>query len=33
VELDYRYVTGWSVLGDLKLMVRTMPSLLQRPGA
>jgi exopolysaccharide biosynthesis polyprenyl glycosylphosphotransferase len=27
VKLDYLYVTGWSVLGDLKLVVRTLPLL------
>jgi exopolysaccharide biosynthesis polyprenyl glycosylphosphotransferase len=25
VRLDYLYVTGWSVFGDLKLVVRTIP--------
>jgi lipopolysaccharide/colanic/teichoic acid biosynthesis glycosyltransferase len=25
VELDYRYVTTWSLLGDLKLIARTLP--------
>ena len=25
VSLDYRYVTTWSVLGDVKLMLRTVP--------
>jgi exopolysaccharide biosynthesis polyprenyl glycosylphosphotransferase len=25
VSLDYRYVTTWSVLGDVKLMLRTIP--------
>jgi exopolysaccharide biosynthesis polyprenyl glycosylphosphotransferase len=26
VELDYRYVTTWSLLGDLKLIARTIPA-------
>jgi len=30
VELDYRYVTGWSLLNDLKLMLRTLPVLVRR---
>jgi exopolysaccharide biosynthesis polyprenyl glycosylphosphotransferase len=28
VQLDYRYVTGWSLGGDVKLMLRTVPVLL-----
>jgi exopolysaccharide biosynthesis polyprenyl glycosylphosphotransferase len=27
VKLDYLYVTGWSIAGDLKLMARTLPSI------
>jgi exopolysaccharide biosynthesis polyprenyl glycosylphosphotransferase len=27
VKLDYLYVTGWSLGGDLKLMARTLPSI------
>jgi exopolysaccharide biosynthesis polyprenyl glycosylphosphotransferase len=30
VELDYRYVTGWSLWNDVKLMCRTIPVLLRR---
>jgi len=30
VELDYRYVTGWSLWNDLKLMLRTLPVLVRR---
>ena len=30
VELDYRYVTGWSLWNDVKLMFRTIPVLLRR---
>ena len=26
VELDYRYVTTWSLIGDLKLILRTLPA-------
>ena len=29
VKLDYIYVTGWSLGGDLKLMARTLPSILR----
>jgi lipopolysaccharide/colanic/teichoic acid biosynthesis glycosyltransferase len=25
VQLDYRYVTGWSLLEDFKLVARTVP--------
>jgi exopolysaccharide biosynthesis polyprenyl glycosylphosphotransferase len=32
VKLDYRYVSGWSLLTDLRLMLRTVPILL-RPSA
>lgn len=30
VSLDYRYVTGWSLLGDVKLMFRTLPTMFRR---
>jgi exopolysaccharide biosynthesis polyprenyl glycosylphosphotransferase len=30
VELDYLYVSGWSLLNDLKLIVRTLPVFLRR---
>ncbi len=30
VKLDYLYVTGWSLLGDLKLIGRTIPVLIGR---
>jgi lipopolysaccharide/colanic/teichoic acid biosynthesis glycosyltransferase len=26
VQLDYLYVTGWSVFTDLKLMLKTIPT-------
>ena len=29
VELDYRYVTGWSLWNDVRLMFRTIPVLLR----
>jgi lipopolysaccharide/colanic/teichoic acid biosynthesis glycosyltransferase len=33
VELDYRYVTAWSLLNDLKLIALTIPVLLRsRPS-
>lgn len=30
IEFDYRYVTGWSLWNDVKLMFRTIPVLLRR---
>jgi exopolysaccharide biosynthesis polyprenyl glycosylphosphotransferase len=33
VRLDYLYVTGWSLLQDLGLIVRTIPVLFRRTGA
>ena len=33
VELDIRYVAGLSLLGDLKLLALTIPSVLRRQGA
>ena len=30
VELDYRYVTGWSLWSDVKLLFRTIPVLLRQ---
>ncbi len=30
IEFDYRYVTGWSLWNDVKLMFRTVPVLLRR---
>jgi lipopolysaccharide/colanic/teichoic acid biosynthesis glycosyltransferase len=32
VELDREYLDGWSVLGDLKLIVRTVPHVVRRRG-
>jgi exopolysaccharide biosynthesis polyprenyl glycosylphosphotransferase len=32
VRLDYLYVTGWSILNDLNLMLRTFPALLRAGG-
>jgi exopolysaccharide biosynthesis polyprenyl glycosylphosphotransferase len=33
VTLDYLYVTNWSLWGDVKLLARTVPVVLQRRGA
>jgi len=33
VTLDYLYVTNWSLWGDVKLLCRTIPVVLQRRGA
>jgi lipopolysaccharide/colanic/teichoic acid biosynthesis glycosyltransferase len=33
VKLDYLYVTNWSLWGDLRLMMRTLPVVLRRSGA
>jgi exopolysaccharide biosynthesis polyprenyl glycosylphosphotransferase len=33
VTLDYLYVTNWSLWGDMKLLVRTLPRVLKRAGA
>jgi lipopolysaccharide/colanic/teichoic acid biosynthesis glycosyltransferase len=33
VKLDYLYVTNWSLWGDLRLMLRTLPAVLRRSGA
>jgi lipopolysaccharide/colanic/teichoic acid biosynthesis glycosyltransferase len=33
VELDYRYVAGWSLAGDLKLMLQTIPTLMRERDA
>lgn len=33
VKLDYLYVTNWSLWGDLRLMLRTLPAVLRRRGA
>jgi exopolysaccharide biosynthesis polyprenyl glycosylphosphotransferase len=32
VKLDYLYIANWSVWGDLKLMLRTIPVVVQRRG-
>jgi lipopolysaccharide/colanic/teichoic acid biosynthesis glycosyltransferase len=29
VRLDYLYVTGWSLMGDVRLILRTVPQLLR----
>jgi len=33
VKLDYLYVTNWSLWGDLRLILRTLPVVLRRHGA
>jgi exopolysaccharide biosynthesis polyprenyl glycosylphosphotransferase len=33
ITLDYLYVTNWSLWGDVKLLARTVPRVLQRSGA
>jgi exopolysaccharide biosynthesis polyprenyl glycosylphosphotransferase len=33
VTLDYLYVTNWSLWGDVKLLCRTLPVVIQRRGA
>jgi len=33
VKLDYLYVTNWSLWGDVRLLIRTLPSVLRRRGA
>ena len=33
VKLDYVYVTNWSLWGDVKLLLRTLPMLLSKRGA
>jgi exopolysaccharide biosynthesis polyprenyl glycosylphosphotransferase len=33
VKLDYMYVTSWSLMGDLKLVVRTIPEVFRRSHA
>jgi exopolysaccharide biosynthesis polyprenyl glycosylphosphotransferase len=33
VKLDYLYVTNWSLWGDVRLILRTVPAVLRRDGA
>jgi exopolysaccharide biosynthesis polyprenyl glycosylphosphotransferase len=33
VKLDYLYVTNWSLWGDVRLILRTLPMVLRRSGA
>jgi exopolysaccharide biosynthesis polyprenyl glycosylphosphotransferase len=33
VKLDYMYVTGWSLSWDIKLLLQTLPAVLQKRGA
>jgi lipopolysaccharide/colanic/teichoic acid biosynthesis glycosyltransferase len=32
VRIDYRYVAGWTLWGDVKLLLRTVPYMLARRG-
>ena len=32
VKLDYLYIANWSVWGDLKIMLRTVPVVVNRRG-
>ncbi|MDH3500038.1 MAG: sugar transferase, partial [Acidimicrobiia bacterium] len=32
VELDIRYIERWSLAGDLRIVVRTLPALLKGSG-
>ncbi len=32
-KLDYLYVTSWSLWGDMKLVLKTVPSLLRQRSA
>jgi exopolysaccharide biosynthesis polyprenyl glycosylphosphotransferase len=33
VKLDYMYVTNWSLWGDVRLILRTLPAVFKRDGA
>ncbi len=33
VKLDYLYVTNWSLWGDVRLLIRTLPAVLRQRGA
>jgi lipopolysaccharide/colanic/teichoic acid biosynthesis glycosyltransferase len=33
IKLDYLYVTNWSLWGDIRLILRTLPVVLKRSGA
>ena len=33
IRLDYLYVTNWSLWGDVRLILRTLPVVLARRGA
>jgi lipopolysaccharide/colanic/teichoic acid biosynthesis glycosyltransferase len=32
VKIDYLYVAGWSLWGDVKVLLRTVPYVLRRRG-
>jgi lipopolysaccharide/colanic/teichoic acid biosynthesis glycosyltransferase len=33
VRLDFQYVTGWSLVRDLEILIATVPAVLKRRGA
>jgi lipopolysaccharide/colanic/teichoic acid biosynthesis glycosyltransferase len=33
MQLDYHYVSHWSVASDLRILARTVPVVLKRDGA
>ena len=33
VKIDYLYVTGWSLMNDLKLVFRTIPAIFRTRSA
>ena len=33
IEIDFAYVTGWSLWLDIKILIRTVPTVLSRRGA
>jgi lipopolysaccharide/colanic/teichoic acid biosynthesis glycosyltransferase len=33
ISLDYLYVTSWSLWGDIKILIKTIPAVLARRGA
>jgi lipopolysaccharide/colanic/teichoic acid biosynthesis glycosyltransferase len=33
IQLDYSYVSHWSLVSDLRILARTLPAVLRRNGA
>jgi lipopolysaccharide/colanic/teichoic acid biosynthesis glycosyltransferase len=33
IEIDYAYATSWTLWGDIKLLIRTIPVVLLRRGS